>query len=106
MPDGSRGDEFYEYQYQRTVVETQVVESDPAKSLSGARLIINSDKLNNYDSQIIAGGALGGVIGELNNVATTGKRVTTDVGTQTRWYEKRPAARLAAPKPAGKKQRI
>ncbi|MFO5928090.1 adhesin, partial [Klebsiella pneumoniae] len=89
MPDGSRGDEFYEYQYQRTVVETQVVESDPGKILSGARLIINSDKLNNYDSQIIAGGALGGVIGELNNVATTGKRVTTDVGTQTRWYEKK-----------------
>ncbi|HDU3771513.1 hemagglutinin repeat-containing protein [Klebsiella aerogenes] len=89
MPDGSRGDEFYEYQYQRTVVETQVVESDPGKILSGGRLIINSDKLNNYDSQIIAGGALGGVIGELNNVATTGKRVTTDVGTQTRWYEKK-----------------
>ncbi|HAT4414213.1 TPA: filamentous hemagglutinin N-terminal domain-containing protein [Klebsiella oxytoca] len=89
MPDGSRGDEFYEYQYQRTVVETQVVESDPGKILSGGRLIINSDKLNNYDSQIIAGGALGGVISELNNVATTGKRVTTDVGTQTRWYEKK-----------------
>ncbi len=89
MPDGSRGDEFYEYQYQRTVVETQVVESDPGKILSGGQLIINSDKLNNYDSQIIAGGALGGVIGELNNVATTGKRVTTDVGTQTRWYEKK-----------------
>ncbi|MGR6928769.1 two-partner secretion domain-containing protein [Klebsiella aerogenes] len=89
MPDGSRGDEFYEYQYQRTVVETQVVESDPGKILSGGRLIINSDKLNNYDSQIIAGGTLGGVIGELNNVATTGKRVTTDVGTQTRWYEKK-----------------
>ncbi|HBM3226844.1 TPA: hemagglutinin repeat-containing protein [Klebsiella oxytoca] len=89
MPDSSRGDEFYEYQYQRTVVETQVVESDPGKILSGGRLIINSDKLNNYDSQIIAGGALGGVISELNNVATTGKRVTTDVGTQTRWYEKK-----------------
>ncbi|WP_370429557.1 hemagglutinin repeat-containing protein [Klebsiella aerogenes] len=89
MPDGSRGDEFYEYQYQRTVVETQVVESDPGKILSGGQLIINSDKLNNYDSQIIAGGALGGVIGELNNVATTGKRVTTDAGTQTRWYEKK-----------------
>ncbi len=89
MPDGSRGDEFYEYQYQHTVVETQVVESDPGKILSGGQLIINSDKLNNYDSQIIAGGALGGVIGELNNVATTGKRVTTDVGTQTRWYEKK-----------------
>ncbi|EPH1427530.1 hemagglutinin repeat-containing protein [Klebsiella aerogenes] len=89
MPDGSRGDEFYEYQYQRTVVETQVVERDPGKILSGGQLIINSDKLNNYDSQIIAGGALGGVIGELNNVATTGKRVTTDVGTQTRWYEKK-----------------
>lgn len=29
------------------------------------------------------------MIGELNNVATTGKRVTTDVGTQTRWYEKK-----------------
>jgi hypothetical protein len=34
----------------------------------------------NHDSQIVAGAMLGGQIGELNNQATKGTRVTTDDG--------------------------
>lgn len=36
MPDGSRNDEFYEYRYTRTVMETQIKDTDPGKILAGA----------------------------------------------------------------------
>ena len=89
MPDGTQGKEFYEYDYQRTVTETQVTESDPGKIIAGGNLTINSNQGNNKDSRIVAGGLLGGVIGELNNLATTGTRTITDIGRQIRWYSKK-----------------
>ncbi|MCC8422920.1 hemagglutinin repeat-containing protein, partial [Photorhabdus thracensis] len=89
MPDGSRSNDFYEYQYTRTVKETQVKQSDPGKILSGGNMTLNSAQVTNHDSQIIAGGALDGVIGELHNIATQGERITTDEGRQTRWYAKK-----------------
>ncbi|WP_160317823.1 hypothetical protein, partial [Erwinia billingiae] len=89
MPDGSSGGTFYEYQYDRTITETQVTESDPGQIIAGGNLTINSSQVNNHDSRIVAGGLLGGAIGELNNIATTGERVITDTGTQTRWYAKK-----------------
>ncbi|WP_434526801.1 hemagglutinin repeat-containing protein [Photorhabdus asymbiotica] len=89
MPDGSRSDNFYEYQYTRTVTETQVKHSDPGKILAGGHLTLNSAKVTNHDSQIIAGGALTGTIGELHNLATQGERITTETGSQTHWYAKK-----------------
>ncbi|MGB9095789.1 hemagglutinin repeat-containing protein [Erwinia sp.] len=89
MPDGTKGRTFYEYEYVRTITETQVTESDPGQVLSGGNLTINSHQVNNHDSQMIAGGQLSGVIDELNNVATPGERVITDRGVQTRWYAKK-----------------
>ncbi len=89
MPDGSSGRTFYEYQYDRTITETQVIESDPGQIMAGGSLTINSDRVNNHDSRIVAGGLLGGIIGELNNIATTGERVIADIGTQIRWYAKK-----------------
>ncbi|NHB94591.1 hemagglutinin repeat-containing protein, partial [Photorhabdus cinerea] len=89
MPDGSRSDNFDEYQYTRTVRETQVKQSDPGNILAGGNLTLNSEKVTNHDSQIVAGGALGGEIGELHNIATQGERITTDTGSQTRWYAKK-----------------
>ncbi|MGV7960715.1 filamentous hemagglutinin N-terminal domain-containing protein [Photorhabdus tasmaniensis] len=89
MPDGSGSNDFYEYQYTRTVKETQVKQSDPGKILAGGNLTLNSAQVTNHDSQIIAGGALDGVIGELHNIATQGERVTTDTGSQTHWYAKK-----------------
>ncbi|MBS9444561.1 hypothetical protein, partial [Photorhabdus heterorhabditis] len=37
----------------------------------------------------VAGGALAGNIGELHNIATQGERITTETGSQTRWYVKK-----------------
>uniref|UniRef100_UPI0036D8AD97 two-partner secretion domain-containing protein n=1 Tax=Photorhabdus sp. RM322S TaxID=3342825 RepID=UPI0036D8AD97 len=89
MPDGSRSNDFYEYQYTRTVRETQVKHSDPGKMLAGGTITLNSAKVTNHDSQIVAGGALGGEIGELHNIATQGERITTDEGRRTHWYAKK-----------------
>ncbi|MCT8345527.1 adhesin, partial [Photorhabdus kleinii] len=89
MPDGSRSNDFYEYQYTRTVKETQVKQSDPGKILAGGNITLNSAKVTNHDSQIVAGGTLDGEIGELHNIATQGERITTDAGSQTRWYAKK-----------------
>uniref|UniRef100_UPI0036DC1BB1 beta strand repeat-containing protein n=1 Tax=Photorhabdus sp. RM322S TaxID=3342825 RepID=UPI0036DC1BB1 len=89
MPDGSRSNNFYEYQYTRTVKETQVKQSDPGKILAGGNMTLNSAQITNHDSQIVAGGALGGEIGKLHNIATQGERITTDKGRQTHWYAKK-----------------
>nr|CAR67544.1 similar to hemagglutinin/hemolysin-related proteins. putativ transmembrane protein [Photorhabdus asymbiotica subsp. asymbiotica ATCC 43949] len=94
MPDGSRSDNFYEYQYTRTVTETQVKHSDPGKILAGGHLTLNSANVTNHDSQIIAGGALTGTIGELHNLATQGERITTETGSQTHWYAKKKRNKL------------
>ncbi|EGM0865561.1 hemagglutinin repeat-containing protein [Salmonella enterica] len=98
MPDGSRNDEFYEYQYTRTVMETQITDSDPGKILAGGNLTLNGDRVVNHDSQIVAGGTLGGTIGELDNQATKGDRVTTDDGWQTRWYAKKKKKKIGGTK--------
>ncbi|WP_289997890.1 hemagglutinin repeat-containing protein, partial [Photorhabdus laumondii] len=89
MPDGSGSNDFYEYQYTRTVKETQVKQSDPGKILAGGNITLNSAQVTNHDSQIVAGGTLGGEIGELHNIATQGERITTDKGRQTHWYAKK-----------------
>uniref|UniRef100_UPI0036F1E29A hemagglutinin repeat-containing protein n=1 Tax=Photorhabdus kayaii TaxID=230088 RepID=UPI0036F1E29A len=89
MPDGSRSNDFYEYQYTRTVKETQVKQSDPGKILAGGNITLNSAQVTNHDSQIVASGALDGEIGELHNIATQGERITTDEGRQTHWYAKK-----------------
>jgi filamentous hemagglutinin len=98
MPDGTGGKEFYEYNYRRTITETQVKESDPGQIIAGGDLTINSDQVNNKDSRIVAGGLLGGLIGELNNIATMGERVITDTGTQTRWYAKKKKKKMGGTK--------
>lgn len=89
MPDGTRNNDFYQYIYTRTITETQVVESDPGQLIAGGNLSINSDQVNNHDSRIVAGELLGGFINQLNNIATAGQRVITDVGTQVHWYAKK-----------------
>ncbi|WP_052752463.1 hemagglutinin repeat-containing protein [Tatumella morbirosei] len=89
MPDGTRNNDFYEYIYTRTVTETQVVASDPSQLIAGGNLTIKSDQVNNHDSRIVAGGLLGGIINQLNNIATVGQRVITDIGTQVHWYAKK-----------------
>ncbi|WP_237391186.1 two-partner secretion domain-containing protein [Dryocola clanedunensis] len=89
MPDGTSGNTFYEYKYDRTVTETQVVETDPGQIIAGGSMTIKSRELNNHDSRIVAGGLLSAAISTLNNVATMGEQITTDVGKQTRWYARK-----------------
>jgi len=98
MPDGTSGSEFYEYDYRRIVKETQIQESDPGKILSGGNMTFSAGRLNNHDSQIVAGAVLGGQIGELNNQATKGTRVTTDDGKSVRWYAKKKKKKLGGTK--------
>ncbi|KUV68680.1 filamentous hemagglutinin N-terminal domain-containing protein [Escherichia coli] len=89
MPDGSENDRFYEYNYTRTVTETQIASTDPGKILAGGNIRFDTARLFNHDSQIVAGGSLDGHIGTLDNRATQGERVTTDEGWQTRWWPKK-----------------
>ncbi|QLR44659.1 hemagglutinin repeat-containing protein [Enterobacter sp. RHBSTW-00994] len=89
LPDGTRHDTFYEYRYDRTVKETQVIQSNPGEIIAGGNLHIEGGTVNNQDSRIIAGRQLGASVGALNNLATTGIRIVSDVGTQVRWYEKK-----------------
>ncbi|WP_046791626.1 hemagglutinin repeat-containing protein [Tatumella morbirosei] len=90
MPDGSRNNDFYEYDYQRVVTETEVTFSDPGKILAGGNLLLSGGQLDNYDSQIIAGGSLNAAAGlAMNNIATTGVRITRDSGSLTHWYAKK-----------------
>lgn len=89
MPDGSSNDKFYEYNYTRTIQKTRVIESDPGKMLSGGNLTINSDRMDNQDSQVIAAKVLGGVIRLLNYDASNGVKIITDIGSQARWYAKK-----------------
>lgn len=89
MPDGSRGENFYEYQFQRRVLETQIVSSDPGKIIAGGDLTINSQQVTNQDSMVVAGGRLQGVIDSLSNRVTWGERIATDIGTVTHWYAKK-----------------
>lgn len=89
MPDGTSGNTFYEYKYDRTVTETQVVETDPGQIIAGGSMTIKSRELNNHDSRIVAGRLLSAAIDTLNNVATMGEQITTDVGKQTRWYARK-----------------
>ncbi len=90
MPDGSRNNDFYEYDYQRVVTETEVTFSDPGKILAGGNLLLSGRQLNNYDSQIISGGILtasGGLA--VNNIATSGVRIVRDSGSEVHWYAKK-----------------
>ncbi|WP_235846309.1 hemagglutinin repeat-containing protein [Morganella psychrotolerans] len=98
MPDGSRDNEFYEYDYTRTIEDTLVVTTEPGVIQSGANLTINSDKLLNKDSRVLAGGLLTGTIADLQNIATKGVHIVTDIGKQTRWYAKKKKRKIGGTK--------
>ncbi|CAI2413303.1 hemagglutinin repeat-containing protein [Serratia plymuthica] len=83
---GHGNDRFNQYDYNRTVQETQIKESDPAKIIAGGDMAINAGHLLNDKSQVVAGGTLAINAGSLDNVAVAGQRLTTDVGEVTSYY--------------------
>lgn len=84
---GHGNDNFNQYNYTRTIDETRIKESDPAKILAGGNLLLTGDKLFNDKSQVIAGGTLGiDQVGSVKNEDVPGQRFTTDEGTVTHYY--------------------
>lgn len=84
---GGGHDNFNQYNYTRTIDETRIKESDPAKILAGGNLQLTGDKLFNDKSQVIAGGTLLiDQLGSVQNDDVTGERHITDNGTVTHYY--------------------
>ncbi|WP_256137933.1 hemagglutinin repeat-containing protein [Serratia quinivorans] len=84
-PDG-RKDNYNQFDFNRTVQETQIKESDPAKIIAGGDMAINAAHLFNDKSQVVAGGTLAINAGSVDNVAVAGQRLTTDAGEVTNYY--------------------
>lgn len=89
-PEG-RYSAWFVYVYNRTVTETTVTGTDPAQILAGGALDITADRLQNNASRIIAGGAINGNIGDLDNTDAEGEHVITDSGEYSNgWREESP----------------
>ncbi|MBD2814924.1 hemagglutinin repeat-containing protein, partial [Xenorhabdus sp. Flor] len=73
-------DNFRIYKYTRTVEETRVKETDPAKIRAGKNLIIDTTTLTNDKSQVVAGGLLTVTGGDINNLDVQGEQYITDKG--------------------------
>ncbi len=69
------------YAYHRNTTETTVLQTDPGQIRAGGAMNIHADTLQNDNSHIIAGGAITGQIGKLNNIEATGQRIITENGT-------------------------
>ena len=75
------GESFTEYAFTRTVDETRLLASDPARILAGGHLHVTSATLTNDMSQIVAGRQLQLELATLDNRTATGTRTITDIGT-------------------------
>ncbi|WP_265524437.1 hemagglutinin repeat-containing protein [Providencia rustigianii] len=78
---------FYEYQYDRIISETQVLERDAALITSGKNLKLEGQQLNNENSRIVAGQDLILTGYELNNDEAKGIRHTLDKGNTIERYK-------------------
>ena len=84
---GHGHDDFNEYNYTRTIEETRIKQSDPAKILSGGNMTLTGDRLFNDKSQVVAGGTLStDAMGTVLNDDVAGERHTTDAGYVTHYY--------------------
>ena len=86
---GHNNDNFYEYDYTRTIEEEVIKESDPGKILSGGHLSINAGHVLNDKSQIVAGGTLGIKADTVDNVMPEGSRWITDAGAVIHYSRKK-----------------
>ncbi len=77
FPGNSRYEWFYKRDYIQTVAKTVVTSSDPGQIMSGNNMTL-SGNVTNDKSTMIAGGTLGGQVGDLNNIGVDGEIVTTN----------------------------
>lgn len=85
---GANNDNFYEYNYTRTIEEEVIAESDPGKILSGGQMTISANHVLNDKSQIVAGGTLGISADSVDNIMPEGSRWITDAGSVTHYSRK------------------
>lgn len=83
---GGSGLTYWLYEFNRATRQTQVASSEPGRILAGHAMRIDADTLTNDKSHVIAGGALTGAIGTLNNLEAFGTRTQTDTGTAHLFY--------------------
>ena len=86
-PDGGVYQDYYIFQYARSISETQVASSDPASIIAAGYVNINAGTLLNDNSKILAGGALNANVGTPTNTEVAGQHITTDTGTATYAFE-------------------
>ncbi|MDZ5604334.1 hemagglutinin repeat-containing protein [Pseudomonas sp. RP23018S] len=84
-PEGV-SDNYNRYDFTRTTTQTQILTSDPGQILAGGSLLLTANSVLNDKSHIIAGGALVGDIGQLDNTEVTGQETVTDRGTSSHLY--------------------
>ncbi len=86
FPGNSRYEKFYKQDYTQTVAKTVVTSSDPGQIMSGNNMTL-SGNVTNDKSSMIAGGTLGGQVGDLHNIgADDGVIVTTNHMTANENY--------------------
>ncbi|MDV3468485.1 hemagglutinin repeat-containing protein [Stenotrophomonas sp. C3(2023)] len=77
-----------QYEVTRTEYETQVASSAPGRIISGGNMTLRGDELINDKSQILAGGALLGDLGNLHNVEAFGQYRVHEEGTSQYTYSR------------------
>ncbi|NDC10074.1 MAG: filamentous hemagglutinin N-terminal domain-containing protein, partial [Oxalobacteraceae bacterium] len=87
-PEGNY-ENWLRYRYQRTVTEDVTDTSAPVQIIAGGNLRVRGETLTNDKSHIVAGQALDVQVANLNNIAATGTRTTTDVGTVDSFWRDR-----------------
>lgn len=85
--NGNWTKDFYEYDYDRVVYETQVIQRDAALITSGKHLTIDGQQLNNENSRVVAGQNLILTGYALNNQEEQGIRRTVESGNTIYRYK-------------------
>ncbi|MDE1483440.1 hemagglutinin repeat-containing protein [Xenorhabdus bovienii] len=73
-------DKFQHLKYTRTIEESRVKKTDPAKILAGKNLTVDTTELKNDKSQVVAGGQLTVTGGRINNIDVPGEHHIIDKG--------------------------
>ncbi len=84
-PEGNF-ESWLRYEYDRSTSQTVITSADPGKITSGGAMRLDAGTVFNDKGHIIAGGALQGSIGNLQNTEVDGQKTTTDRGTATSFW--------------------